>query len=179
MLLAGELVSTSAYAALEIDANFDSGSMGAFSIDDANSTVDFTLRSETEINTGDTYTYWTQFKVRGALDRTVTFRIVNANLVPFLSGTTIDAQLVCSCDGESWGRIPDCSYSGGMYTFSKTFTCDEPWIATSFPFSYGRMSSFVDAVGASAWVAREVLGFSELGRYIDLLTITNPDHPRG
>ena len=177
VLLAGELVSSGAHAALQIDANFDSGSIGAYAIDDANSTITFTLRSETEINTGDTYTYWTHFKVRGALDRTVTFRITNANLVPFLSGTTNDAQLVCSCDGESWDRIPDHSYSGGIYTFSKAFTCDEPWIATFFPFSYACMSSFVDAVGVSAWTAREVLGLSELGRNIDLLTITNPTIP--
>jgi hypothetical protein len=179
IVLISALFAVGAYPALQIDAAFDSGSIGAYTIDDANSTINLTLRTETLPNTGDQYTYWTNFKVLEALNRTVTFRITNANLVTFLKTTTHEAQMVYSCDGENWNRITSHSYSGGTYTFSKTFTCSGPQIATFFPFSYTRMQNFVNAVAviASAWVQKSILGSSEQGRNIDLLTITNPAVP--
>ena len=168
------LFATSTYADLAIDANFDSGSIGTYSIDEANSTINMTLHTEILPNTGDQYTYWSNFKVLDALNRTITFRITNANLVTFLRTTTQEAQMVYSCDGENWHRITSHSYSAPTYTFSETFTCDEPQIASFFPFSYTRMSNFVDTVSTSEWVVREPLGVSEQFRGIDLLTITNP-----
>ncbi len=175
--LASVLFATSALAALDIDAAFDSGSIGPYTIDDANSTVSLTLPTEILGNISDTYTYWTYFKILGALNRTVTFHITNASMVPFLKSTTNEAQLVYSCDGENWNRLTNHSYLGGTYTFSETFTCDEPQIATFFPFSYTRMRHFVDIVSTSEWVNRAFLGSSEQGRDIDLLTITNPAIP--
>jgi hypothetical protein len=174
IVLVGALFATGAFAALQIDANFDSGSIGSYTIDDANSTISLTLRTETLVNTSDQYTYWTHFKVSDAVNRPVTFRITNASLVTFLKTTTHEAQMVYSCDGENWGRITNHSYSGGTYTFSETFTCNEPLIATFFPFSHARMSQFVNSVSAGPGVQKTVLGTSEQGRDIDLLTITNP-----
>jgi Cytosolic carboxypeptidase N-terminal domain len=97
-------------------------------------TVNLTLRTETLNNTSDTYTYWTNFKLLGALNRTVAFHITNASMVRFLKSTTNEAQLVYSFDGENWNRLAHHSYSGETYTFSETFTCDEPQIATFFPY---------------------------------------------
>lgn len=55
--VAGILIAASAWPALQVDADFDSGSIGTYSIDEANSTISLTLRTETLVNTGDTYTY--------------------------------------------------------------------------------------------------------------------------
>ena len=119
------------------------------------------------------YEYWTHFKVSGVLNQTVTFRIMNANAVPFLSDTAHESQMVYSCDGENWNRITNHSYSGGVYTFTQEFTCDEVQIATFFPFSYTKMDAFVDTVSASQWADKTVLGTSHQGRDLDLLTITD------
>ncbi len=172
IVLAGILHTAGAYAVLQVDANFDSGSIGSYAIDDANSTINLTLRTEILVNTSDQYTYWTHFKVLDALDRTVTFHITNANLVTFLRTTTHEAQMVYSCDGENWSRITSHSYSSPTYTFTQTFPCDEPRIATFFPFSVARMDQLLDRAGTGPGVQRTTLGTSEQGRNIDLLTIT-------
>ncbi len=171
------IFATSAGALLEIDADFDSGSIGAYDINDATNTIDLSFKSEYLVNTGENYTYWTNFKVLDALGRTITFRITNTNDVPFLKSTTHEAQLIYSCDGVTWNRLTNHIYSGGVYTFSETFTCDEPQIASFFPFSYTRMSNFVETVNASEWADRDWLGYSEQNRDIELLTITNSAIP--
>ena len=175
--VAGILIAASAWPALQVDADFDSGSIGTYSIDEANSTISLTLRTETLVNTGDTYTYWTHFRVTGALGRTVTFRITNAELVTFLKTTAHEAQMVYSCDGENWSRLTDHSYSGGVYTFTQTFPCDEPRIATFFPYPYARLAQLLDRVAMGPGAQRTTLGASELGRNIDLLTITGTAVP--
>jgi hypothetical protein len=84
-------------------------SIDSYSIDDPNSAINLTMRTETLVNTVNVFTYWTNFKVRDALNRTVTFCITNAAEVPFLKSTdaTKEAQLVYSCDGENRNRIAD------------------------------------------------------------------------
>jgi hypothetical protein len=155
-------------ADLQIDANYDGGSIGSYSIDNVSNEIEFEVVSDAL-----SYEYWTNFKVSDVLDKEVTFRITNANQVPFLTSTTDEAQLVYCCDGENWYRLTDHSYSSDTYTFTETFVCDEVQIATFFPFSYEKMSGLVDAVSASQWAQKTVLGSSYQGRDIDLLTITN------
>ena len=52
------------YADLQIDSNFDSGSIRSYKIDNDNDEIDFTLRTDTVINTSSSFTYWTNFKVK-------------------------------------------------------------------------------------------------------------------
>jgi len=157
---------------IEIDTNFDSASIGPFTV--GGSEIDFTVISD-----GQSYEYWTNFKVVNVQEETVTFRITNANDVPFLSTPGYERQLVYSCNGDDWNRITNYDYDGGVYSFVQTFPCNEAQVATFFPFSYEKMDEYVDSVESSEWVAKTILGLSEQGRDIDLLTITNtsiPDH---
>ena len=72
------LLAAGSYA-LEIDASFDSASIGPYTIDDINNEIDFAVVSD-----GLSYEYWTNFRVSGVLGLEVTFNITNANEVPFL-----------------------------------------------------------------------------------------------
>ena len=64
------IASSSIQAELSIDADFDSGSIGANTIDGNN--INFVLNTD-----GLGYTYWTNFKVSGVLNQEVTFEITN------------------------------------------------------------------------------------------------------
>ena len=82
--------------------------------------------------------------------------------------------MVYSYDGDNWFRFTTHSYSVGVYSFSEEFTSNEVFVATFFPFSYTEMQDYTEAVGSSEWVDKSVLGSSEQGRDLILLTITNP-----
>lgn len=159
-------------AELAIKLGFDSAAIGQYQITDADDRVDLLLETD-----GTGFTYWTHFKVTGTLGRTVTFHIQNAGDVPFLAALPRDRQLVYSYDGETWLRIPNYSYAGGIYSFTQSFTEDAVFIATFFPFSSERMSDRVDAAATTPWATKTVLGQSHQGRDVDLLTITDPAVP--
>jgi hypothetical protein len=129
------------------------------------------------LTTGEVYTYWTFFKATNTLDKEVTFRITNAVEVPFLSTLSQEAQMVYSYDGENWFRFTNHSYSDGTYTFAGTFTNNEVYVATFFPFSYTEMQGYTNTVDASPWGVKSILGSSEQDREISLLKITNPSIP--
>jgi hypothetical protein len=50
-VLACVLFAMDSHATLDIDAAFDSGSIGAYTIDDLNSTINLSMRTETLVNT--------------------------------------------------------------------------------------------------------------------------------
>ncbi|MBE3140347.1 MAG: hypothetical protein IMZ53_07180, partial [Thermoplasmata archaeon] len=158
---------------LQIDANFDSGSLQSYTTN--GNIIDLTLSSETLVNTGDQYVYWTYFKAINTLNRNLTFRITNANQIPFLANS--GAQLVYSYDGITWNRLANHTYSSGVYTFWKNFTANEVQIATFFPFSYTTMQDYLEIVNASQWATKTSLGKSQQNRDISLLTITDPIVP--
>jgi len=159
--------------AATIDASFDSASIGAYTID--GNVISFTLRGD---DVG--YRYWTNFSASGVLNEAITFNITGVEGVKFLAEQTHENQMVYSCDGENWHRLVQHSYSpadGGTYTFIQTFPCDEPQIATFFPFAYQTMQDYLDTVGGSMWATKTSLGSSSQERSLDLLTITNTAMP--
>lgn len=168
---------TGAYADFVLNFDFDSGSIGSYTIDNDANEIEFTV-----VPDGLSYQYWTNFQTSGVFGEEVTFRITNKDQVSFLIGLNDDndpeeAQMVYSCDGENWNRLTNHSYSASTYTFTETFACDEVQIATFFPYSCRKMSDFVDTVSISQYADKFILGFSEQGRDIDLLTITNTAIP--
>jgi len=157
-------------AQLQIDSNFDSGSIGSYTI--TNDIIEFTIDSD-ELN----YTYWTNFKVSGILDKEITFKVTNADDVPFLSDVIHESQMVFSYNGDDWYRLTDNSYSDNTYTFTETFSEDSVQIASFYPFSYQEMHDYIDQSAASEWATETSLGLSRQGRDLDLLTITNNSIP--
>jgi hypothetical protein len=176
IILLVALFETGAYALLEIDSSFDSASIGSTTIDDQNHEIDFQVVSDAL-----SYEYWTNFRVSGVLGLEVTLNITNADEVPFLynDDPSGEVQMVYSYDGENWSRLTNHSYLSPVYTVTQTFTQNNVQIATFFPFSYEKMSNFVDTVSGSQWATETVLGSSHQLRDIDLLTITNTAIPIG
>ena len=85
--------------------------------------------------------------------------------------------MVYSYDEENWFRFTTHSYSSGVYSFSETFTENEVYVATFFPFSYTKMQAYTESVKGSDWCEKSIIGLSEQDRDIVLLTITNPAIP--
>ncbi len=165
-------------SALAVDADFDSGAIGAYRIE--GDTLSMALNAVTLVNTGDVYAYWVHFVLSGAQDRAVTVEIEGIAGHLFFGERPEENQLVYSCDGESWERLTEHAYradNGGTYSLTQVFPCDEPRIATFFPFTWGEMQAWVADVRQSELVEVSALGDSEQGREIQLLTITNPVLP--
>jgi hypothetical protein len=161
-----------------LDANFDSGSIGPYTIN--GNVIDLTLQTDQISNNTDDYTYWVNFKLSNVLGQEITLNLTGIDAVPFLAQQGQDRQIVYSCDGETWNRFTQYAYStanAGTYTINQTFVCDEVQIATFFPFSYVRMQDFIDTVSLSEWATQTLLGSSLQGRDIDLITITNTGIP--
>jgi hypothetical protein len=159
--------------AVTINAGFDSASIGAYTIN--GNVISFTLR----VDDGG-YQYWTNFALSGVLNEEITVNITGVEDVSFLADQADENQMVYSCDGENWHRLTQHSYSpvdAGTYTFIQTFPCDEAQVATFFPFAYQTMQDYLDTVGGSMWATKTSLGFSNQGRSMDLLTITNTAMP--
>jgi hypothetical protein len=159
--------------AATIDASFDSASIDSYTID--GNVISFTLRVD-ELG----YKYWTNFTVSGVLNDEITFNITGVEDVNFLANQTHENQMVYSCDGESWQRLTQHSYSSnneGTYTFIQTFPCGDAQIAIFFPFDYQTMQDYLDTIEASMWATKTSLGVSHQGRPLDLLTITNTAIP--
>ncbi|MBE3137456.1 MAG: hypothetical protein IMZ43_08740 [Thermoplasmata archaeon] len=157
---------------LSINSTFDSASIGTYTIE--GNLINFTLKTEHLVNSGADYEYWTNFKVQNTQNKNITFRITNANLVPFLSNTGHEVQMVYSYDGINWNRFTNHTYSSGTYKFWKNFTANQVQIATFFPFGYTEMQNYLETVNASQYAVKTVLGKSTQNRDIDLLTVTNP-----
>lgn len=162
-----------------VDADFDSGSIQSYNV--AGNTITLTLQTEDLVNNSSNYTYWANFKISNVAGEEITLDFTGIDVVPFLAHQGPEEnQMVYSCDGETWNRLSQHTYSsavGGTYTVTETFLCDEVQIATFFPFSYQRMQDLIDAAAASQWATTELLGYSLQGLDIDLLTITNPAIP--
>ncbi len=157
-------------AQLQINTNFDSGNIGAYSIE--GDRIDFLINTD-ELD----YTYWTNFKLSGVLDKQVLFLINNAYQVPFLSQPGKESQMVYSYDGENWLRMENHKYKGGNYIIDEIFLENQVQIATYFPFSYKQMRNYINQVKISEWASETILGSSPDEREIVLLTITNMEIP--
>ena len=165
---------------ITIDASFDSASIGPAPVIDGNE-ITFTLNEDNVLDGSCPYRYWFNFKVSNVVDKQINFNLTGIDgscPVPFFTESSEENQVVYSCDGETWNRFTDHSYStdgGGTYTFTNTgtFACNEVQVATFLPFSYTKMQNYIDTVRASPWVTVELLGYSQQGRDIELLTITN------
>lgn len=157
---------------LSINASYDSASIGSYTIN--GNQINLSLNTEQLVNSGAFYTYWMNFKVQNTLNKNITFRITNADLVPFLTNNTHEVHLVYSYDGLQWVRLTNYTYSTGTYRFWKNFTENQVQIATFFPFSYTEMQQYLQNLNASQYTTITNLGKSVQNRNITLLTITNP-----
>ena len=86
---------------LAIDAAFDNGSIGTYTITD--NTVDMTLANGNAREYRRPYAYWLNFNLSNALNKEVTFNISGIDGVEFFDEQTEENQIVYSCDGDNLG----------------------------------------------------------------------------
>jgi hypothetical protein len=163
---------------LGLSAAFDSGSIGAWTIEGDSITA--TLATHELVNTGVEYAYWLHVELSGAEDRTVDFALEGIRHAAFFGDHPDESQLVTSCDGERWERITEHSYDereGGTYRFTHRFDCDRPRVATFFPSSWEDLDRWTRIKGKHPHASLSILGQSAQGRDLYELKITNPELP--
>jgi hypothetical protein len=163
---------------LTLRTDFDSGSLGPWSID--GDTVTASLTTNTMINTGDVYAYWMHLELGGALDRTVVVEIEGVDGNPFFGDHPEENQVVWSCDGSTWARVEDHGYSplaGGTHRFTHRYPCDTPRIATFFPYPWEALDRWTRVAGKNPSASLTILGQSPQGRDIYELRITDSAQP--
>ncbi|MDX2444637.1 MAG: M14-type cytosolic carboxypeptidase, partial [Bacteroidales bacterium] len=101
------VIASNTYGNLQINSNFDGGSIGTYTIDNENNEIYFTLKHETFANRKVGYTYWVNFKVTGVFGEKIVFHVTNTDNAPFFRDTEHESQMVYSCDSENWRRLTD------------------------------------------------------------------------
>ena len=130
-----------------LDADFDSGNAGMVT---PNPPTEFNLW-QIEDSEGANNSSWLNFKLTGSLN--ITINLVNATgNGEFTSGSNSyysPKQMVYACNGSrDWKHFPvsECSYSGGMYSITHTFECNDVQIATYYPYSYTDAMNYIENV---------------------------------
>jgi hypothetical protein len=149
--------SATARAAITLDANFDHGSLKAYSV--AGSTVNLVGRDN---YFGSNQWRWVYFKASGVNGLTPNFRI-STN---FAGGSSAIANqnFRYSYDNENWATFDNHGISGGTFNFSNntTFNQNDVWVAFSLPYSYGRAADQVAQYKLSPYVSPTISANSDL-----------------
>ncbi|UUL81796.1 M14 family metallopeptidase [Sphingomonas qomolangmaensis] len=148
---------------IEISAAFDSGNIELVGIE--GDRVDLEIRRDAHSD----FFQWFHFRVSGAADRTLTFRILNAGKAAYAFGWPGYRARV-STDQVEW-PMTDTSYADGVLSFTHRFEGDAAWFAYFAPYSMDRHRATVARIAAMPGVSHRSLGNSLDGQPIDCLRI--------
>jgi len=133
--------------------------------------IEMELHTDPESN----FSRWYSFRVEGGRGQELTFRFTNAGSVSASGAWSYNRPVVSSDGGESWERIADTAYEGGVFTFVYTPRSDEEWIAYVPVYNFSRWTTLVERDSDHPRVAEaRVIGTSLGGRPIHLLRIADP-----
>lgn len=150
---------------MRIDSNFDSGNIKVI---DASKQNDIRL----EINSDpgpEGFFQWFHFRVTGARDCDLTFRIMNAGKAAYAPGWN-GYRPCMSYDRENWFRI-DAEYADGILKFSHTPMFDSVYFAYFAPYSRERYRDFIARCQVSPLSRLSIVGETLDGEEMDMLTI--------
>lgn len=153
-------VQTVAFAQIQLDGNFDHGSLDA-----ANSSVNgnvITLAGRDNFNPGDWK--WLYFSADNVNGLTPTFQIDDDFAT---GGSNLNAhEMVYSYDQQTWNFFDnnDRDAAQDTFTFSNNspFTQNQVFVAYGLPYSYGRLVAHTSALQSSPWVMPTSSGDSSL-----------------
>lgn len=148
---------------IQINAAFDSGNIRLIAID--GDVVDLEIMPDHRSD----FFQWFHFRVAGARERRLTFRIRNAGKAAYAFGWPGYRARV-STDRDSW-RMTDGAYADGVFSFSHAFDSDLAWFAYFAPYSMERHQRLIARMAACPGVTHRELGQTLDGRAIDLLTL--------
>ena len=131
------------------------------------------LRLAIRPDAGDRHFQWFHFRVTGARDRRLTWRLTNASKASYPRGWAGYAACA-SYDREHWFRVPT-RYEAGELIVEHAVTHDTVWYAYFAPYDEERHQRLVGAMQARPGVSLSSLGSSLDGRSLDLLTAGDRD----
>lgn len=121
---------------------------------------------------------WYSFKVEEAKGRELTIRITNAQGASASPAWSFNQPVVSSDGGETWTRIPEANYRGGVFSFRWTVQSESDWVALVPPYPFSRWLDLVETVSDHPRVVgAEIIGQSLQGRPVHMLTITTGEEP--
>lgn len=133
------------------------------------------LRLAIRPDVGDKHMQWFHFRVTGAKDRRLSWRLTNASKASYPRGWNGYAACA-SYDREHWFRVPT-RYEGGELIVEHAVTHDAVWYAYFAPYGEERHQRLLGAMQQRPGVALRSLGKTLDGRSMDLLTFGNPEGP--
>lgn len=177
MILALVVVAASPLRAqVTFDSSFECGNGTGFALTAADT---YSFQIEQDTNSDDRQ--WFYFEVAGAQGQTLTFRLTNAGQTN-VPGHWNYARPIYSTDGgETFSLVTGAkSYTGGVFTFTHSFTADPERIAFHYPYTVTYHQQRIPQWAAHPDVTHSTIGQSVQGRDLDLLTITDADsNPEG
>lgn len=156
---------------MKIDADFDGG---AIRVLDASDPEDVTLALRPDNAAG--FMQWFAFRITGADEAPLTFRIVNAGDATY-AGAFADYRASASYDGERWFRV-DTEWDDGTLTIRhapERATCLYAYFAA---YPWARHLELVDSARHRPRARVDILGRSAEGRPIHRLRIGDADAGR-
>ena len=156
---------------MNIDADFDGGNIEVISASDRGDIRLSIVPDPEPISPGDSdrFLQWFHFRVTGAADRPLVFRIVNAGKAAFPEGWA-DYRCVVSNDGTSWLRT-DTTWDpeAGELVIRHTPTGATAWYAYFAPYPLARHEQLLRRSAANPAVTRHILGSTVDGRPLEML----------
>lgn len=168
------------FAQVRISSDFDTGSIGEYSlidsvwvkrgINDSILTLSYEIHSRFDpVNPVDTAlrpsARWYHFRMEGVKGKQIFINIKNSEVIrPFYS-----------YDGINYSRFEDVEnpFKG---TINKIFTSDTVYISHFLPYTYSRFREKIDYWKSLNNVNHEVIGESSQGRSIEMLTVTDANY---
>lgn len=147
---------------IHIDAAFDSGNIRLLQVD--GDRVDLKIVADRQSD----FFQWFYFRVAGARDRTLSFRILNAGESAYPFGWP-GYRARASTDRLDW-RMIDTRYDGGVLHFDFACPGDLAWFAYFAPYTAEMHDAFVARTAVLPGARHRVLGRSLDGQAIDAFT---------
>ncbi|MFO0618262.1 MAG: M14-type cytosolic carboxypeptidase [Polyangiaceae bacterium] len=146
---------------MEIDADFDGGSIRVVSHDDVSAELHLVPDSASD------HMQWFSFRATVEPKKRVDFRITNAGEATY-AGAWEDYRVVASTDGESWFRVPT-EYEDGVLSFGHEPDASLVHYAYFAPYPWERHLALLERADASPLVRLERVGTSVEGRPMTLV----------
>ncbi|MCC5875123.1 MAG: hypothetical protein JJU11_02785 [Candidatus Sumerlaeia bacterium] len=166
------LLSPTTSQALSINTDFEGSNLGDWEEVEPG-VLDVTIRRDTASRGF----RWYSFRVEGAEGRELTVNITNAGSASASAPWSFNQPVLSGDGGETWDRISDSRYEGGVFSFTWTVQSDSDWVALVPPYSFQRWLDLVSEVSTDPRVGSEIIGESLQGRPVHMLTVTSGDTP--
>ena len=153
---------------MKISSNFDSGNIKVIE-----ATAPGNIRLSINKDNNSDFYQWFHFRLTNAKDQLCAINIEGADEAAYPGGWD-DYQAVASYDHENWFRVSTL-YKNGTLTIQHVPETDSVYYAYFAPYSYDRHQELVSGAAMHHRSALEVIGETNDGRDLDLLTIGEED----